>query len=526
MDFLIRMSERNGVPIWPEGRLLENSAVIAGILIFLFCIIRLAWMSGLSETELIKFIPDDAFYYLVLAKNFSIERRWTFDGQAPASGFHLLWGYLLAAVFTALPTITWKAVFVAMGVLGCAAYSIAAFLVACTVRRLVGAPSVCGVVFVFLGASSIIQPVMLMEAPLVTLFSALLFFIAFHETSCVRVAYILFAAAVGFLGMLSRSDFGLLPLILLCVSAFLRAPRMARVSLSALLGALIGLVFVIIHTYSLSGELAPASAQIKNHWAQVDGISIRPGYKILLALVVPSFRCWEEGLQGQYGFLLLLILLGVCVYVALTHENRRSIFTACISVVLLIVGYLFFYRYNGALQIWYAVNFLVPLSVLFGIAASVVCFRWPTLAVFTVFVLSIYSWCLSISAPWPWQSSMLKGGLYLKEHPVEGVVGAWNAGIISYFSERHIVNLDGLVNDEILQYVKSDRFSDYVAERQISYIMDFPLMLSNAVSESHGYSDGKLLSCLAVGHKIPSASPAEQFGGELTLYRVRYGCLR
>lgn len=505
----------------------RSSAGVAGMLVFLFSIGRLFWLANLSDSELIKFIPDDAFYYLVLAKNFALELRWTFDRQAPASGFHLLWGYLLVAIFSVFPAITWKTIFFAMGVLGSIAYSVAASLVAATVKKIIGVSAVFGVVFVFLGGSAINQSVMLMEAPLVSLFAAALFFIVFREADRVEARHVLFAGTVGLLGMLSRSDFGLLPLVLFCVSAFVfRDSRMTRVTLSALLGAIIGLALVVAHTYGLSGELAPASAQMKNHWAQVDGISIKPGYTILLALAVPFIRLGGEGLQSQYAFLSLFALLGLALYVAITHKNRKKIFAACVSGVLVIVCYLFFYRYNGALQVWYGASFLVPLSLLFGVATSALCFRLPLLAVLAVFILSAYSWCLSLNAPWPWQSSMLKGGLYLKEHPVEGPVGAWNAGVISYFSGRQIVNLDGLVNDEILRYAKSGRLSDYVAERQITYIMDFPFMLSSVFSASHGYSDGKLNSCLIVEHEIPTASPVEQFGGELTLYKVRHDCLR
>lgn len=529
LGFLIKMSvqiESNKAIILRKDRLLENSTGIVGVLIFLFCIGRLFWLADFPDAELIKFVPDDAFYYIVLAKNFSLVQRWTFDGQAPASGFHLLWGYLLAAIFAVFPAITWKILFVVTGVFGSVAYSVAASLVAATLKKLIGVSAVYGVVFVFLGGSSITQPAMLMEAPLVSLFAAALFYIACREVDRVGAGHMLFAGAVGLLGMLSRSDFGLLPLILFCVSVSLRNQRMTQVTLSALLGAVIGLALVVAHTYWLSGELAPASAQMKSHWAQVDGASIKPGYKILLALAVPFFSPWEEGLQSQYGFLVLLTLLGFAMYVALTHKNRRKIFPIFISAVFVIAGYLFLYRHNGALQIWYGASFLVPLSLLFGVATSALCFRLPLLAVLLLSILSAYSWRISLNAPWPWQSSMLKGGLYLKKYPIEGSVGAWNAGIISWFSERQIVNLDGLVNDEVLQYAKSGRLSDYVAKLQITYVMDFPFMLSSVFSASHGYSDGKLNSCLIIEYEIPSASPAEQFGGKLTLYKVRDNCLR
>src|SRR5882672_11990704 len=48
------------------------------------------------------FVPDDAFYYLVLAKHFAQLGRWTFDGTTNTTGFHLLHPYGLALVYKLL----------------------------------------------------------------------------------------------------------------------------------------------------------------------------------------------------------------------------------------------------------------------------------------------------------------------------------------------------------------------------------------------------------------------------------------
>lgn len=502
------------------------SASFAGMLVFIFCMGRLVWLACLPDIDLIKFVPDDAFYYLILAKNFALEQRWTFDGHAPASGFHLLWAYLLAGVYFVFPHIGWQSLFIVSGVVCGIAFSAAAYFVAATVTRLVGGATVHGVILVFLGSSSIIQPALMMESSFAILSASALFFIVFCTGSLVSVREVLLIASIGILGMLSRSDFGLLPLVMFCVAAFaFRDPGKVRLAFSALLGSIIGLVIVIAHTYWLSGELAPSSAQMKSHWAQVDGLSFRPGYEILLALALPFFKPVQSEWYTQFGTLLLLAFLGMALFVSLTHHNRKNIFGAYITAVTVIAGYLLFYRHNGALQVWYAGAFLVPFSILFGVSLSVMGGRWPVPVACLVLVIAVYSLSLSMEAPWQWQSSMLRGGIYLKEHPVKGLVGSWNAGIISYFSQQPIVNLDGLVNDDVLVYAKNGQLSEYVVERKIEYIMDFPFMLSDFFSESHGYGDGRLLACLSPEYKIPTSLPAEQFGGELTLYKVRGDCL-
>lgn len=513
--------------MWREIKLQWDGASLVGVLVFIFCMGRLVALACLPGIELIKFVPDDAFYYLILAKNFALQQSWTFDGFAPASGFHLLWAYLLAGIFFVFPHISWQSLFIVAGVAGSIAFSAAAYFTAATVTRLAGGAAAYGVVFVFLGSASIVQPALMMETPFAVFFAAALFFMVFRTGPFAGSRLMLLAVAIGILGMLSRSDFGLLPLVLFCVTAFaVHDPGRARLALSALLGSMIGLAIVVAHTYWLSGELAPASAQMKSHWAQVDGMSIRPGYEILLTLAMPFFKPEQAGWQGQYDILMLLVFLGLALYVALTHHNRKNILGAYVSAVIVIAGYLLFYRHNGALQVWYAGAFLVPFAILLGVSLSVLGRRWPVPLACAVLMVAVYSLSLSMQAPWPWQRSMLRGGIYLKEYSVKGIVGAWNAGIISYFSGRPIVNLDGLVNDDVLPYVKSGRLSDYVAARQIDHVMDFPLMLTGMFAKSHGYSDGRLLACLRPEQKISAVSPEEKFGGELTLYKVERDCLR
>jgi hypothetical protein len=64
----------------------------------------------------------------------------------------------------------------------------------------------------------------------------------------------------------------------------------------------------------------------------------------------------------------------------------------------------------------------------------------------------------------------------------EATIGAWNSGIIGYFADRAVVNLDGVVNNSIYRYKverRSTDFSaimDYVRGRQINYLTDYEYM--------------------------------------------------
>ncbi len=42
----------------------------------------------------------------------------------------------------------------------------------------------------------------------------------------------------------------------------------------------------------------------------------------------------------------------------------------------------------------------------------------------------------------------------------------------TYMSEKKVINLDGLVNNAVVPYLKERRLWDYIEEREIAYIVD------------------------------------------------------
>jgi hypothetical protein len=57
--------------------------------------------------------------------------------------------------------------------------------------------------------------------------------------------------------------------------------------------------------------------------------------------------------------------------------------------------------------------------------------------------------------------------------PEDSKIGAWNAGIYGYYSGRTVINLDGLINEEIARYVRQGRVNwPYWLDRHIDYLVD------------------------------------------------------
>jgi hypothetical protein len=81
---------------------------------------------------------------------------------------------------------------------------------------------------------------------------------------------------------------------------------------------------------------------------------------------------------------------------------------------------------------------------------------------------------------YPRQAHALDLAEWLKiKTPPSAVVGTMNSGIVGYFSERQVVNLDGVVNHRLGEFRKTrtswtiDDLVDYLKLEKIEYIADF-----------------------------------------------------
>ena len=124
-----------------------------------------------------------------------------------------------------------------------------------------------------------------------------------------------------------------------------------------------------------------------------------------------------------------------------------------------------------------------------------------------------------------YQEPMVRGGLYLKEHPELKPSGAWNAGIVSYFAGGDVVNLDGLVNDSIGAYTGTNSTAKYVGLRGMHSIYDSGVMFRRPMAIRGGYADGTLRGCLDVDNLFADDPLNGKLLGEpFVLYRVKPGC--
>jgi hypothetical protein len=500
-----------------------------------------------SDGNLVKMIPDDAFYYLVPARNFATLGRWTFDGVEPSSGFHLLWGYLLAGFFHFAPHATLHTIFMVFGTLQVLLLTLAACLLALTATRLLGAGVFPGLAIVFFSAACLQQEGGLMESALdIAASSATLFLLA---RKSLRLTWSIAAGAflLGIVLMLSRSDSGLLAFVLLLATFALGIRRKIESSVpkaASLLfaGALCGLFLTLLHTHLVSGNWIQASALQKVFWAQVAGRKFKPAFDISVSFFNPLFGSrvlffpdlWStpQVISAGRAIKMLILLLMVWGVVQILRAKRPGSTKGLLaSMLVVLLGYFVLYSQDAAVQGWYVGNFVAPVALLAAASSSYFASRAGAACVSLYVgaaILSVTGILFSLNPTMRWQEAMYQTGIYLHAHPETTPVGSFNAGIIGFFAEGGVTNLDGLINDSILPYAKRDRLAAYMGRRNIRYIAESPFVLYDPLYQKEGgYTNGQLLHCLTSAADLFPNDPDNNWqDGRIQLFRFDLTCLQ
>jgi len=277
-----------------------------------------------------------------------------------------------------------------------------------------------------------------------------------------------------------------------------------------LMGAMFGVAIVFLHNYLFTGLALQSSALMKSHWMKGE-INFYPlflgGVGLLFLLLIPIFA----------GKLTKMIQV----------SDMQSLLA--LSAFLAWVGYGIFYSKNSDIQPWYSANILFSIFIFF-------CALWisiqhgrmenfqlmPHILFALIFAFAFLQTAFRTypvnerNSEWIHQQAFLEAGKYLHDHPLDGKIGAWNAGIVNYYQGGEVVNLDGLVNNDIYAYAIKDSSFDYLQKVNVRYIIDFDIMFRKDVIERSGYDDPRLLENLL---------PVKKFGkypvaGNLILYEI------
>lgn len=416
---------------------------------------------------------DDAYYYLLTAWNFTRLGFPSFDGLHPTNGVQLLWYWLVLILAQVAPTKS-SLLFLAMTL--CFLFNAAGQLVIWGLAERLNRPMLglyMASFWFFLTFGSEFYSTG-MENSL----HAFVFWLVIWQTIALltepdgprKNTRFIFLTVLLVLNVWARLDAAIFSsiLYLYCLLKLDRPLNYKYILASGLL-ALAGLIIQLTAFYQMGGTWLPVSSLVKqsradwSHLSQLAAARLIPAVILLvpLELLIARYTRPITALRGVWYSLLLGVILHLLVTMGI---NAYILFLWYLSPPFVFVTISLAYFADGLAQI---VSNFAPVTR--RILPPAVCLPLILLAIFFFYVrLTIYI---------PTYKLGYQTALWASEHlPAEARLGSWNAGILGYFSERPVINLDGLINDaDYYNRVITGPlpWPEYVRQQEIDYIIDY-----------------------------------------------------
>jgi hypothetical protein len=424
-------------------------------------------------------ITDDASYYMTTARNIANGEGMSFDGIHPANGFHPLWLVVLVPLFFLHepPETMIRLVALLQTVLLSLAYLV---FVRTQARlfslRTAALSGILFVYFVFLPCINGMESALLVSLIVVMYSYALR--IARSELNSPRAA--LFGIILGFV-LLARLDMIFIPLVLLgCFAGpILNRQTRSRTLTVMLVGgiATCGVVApYLAFNYWKFGAVVPISGALKSSFPHL-AVS-RGTFDRTAAIGIANLA--SAGLA--IGWSLWGIIRVPGPRATLNQEFYRASTTVFAWAVTLHFLYVVLFMKWGVFG-WYFVTY--PLFAIVLVTASVeralkstIMLKIPALYGITAAAL-----CFCVIAreqtrnPFPnnggWHTPVYDAAVWARDNtPEEAVFAMTDCGHFAFFSERRVINLDGLANNMDFQRTLAEQhLSRYLRENHVDFLV-------------------------------------------------------
>ncbi len=462
-------------------------------------------------------VLDDAYYYFQVARNFAAHAWATFDGIHATSGIQLLWGLILfglALVFNERIALLHAALVLSALLNGFAGVLLWRF------GRKLYAP-VLGELAVLIWAGFMfgLRPTMMgMEYPLhITIIIAMiaLWWGIFSQPQSISLRKIVVLGILLTLNYWTRLDSAVYSLLILLavVAAVWRAAVgwSLRLKLLVVIAGIpaVGAIGYVAANLVLAGTLLPISGLVKSlyaarHFAAYGWLTALAGHvfwwleiQARPILDVVSSILLSGQVYEPVSLLVIGTVLGASfwagrqIYVERFENPRRYRFTQFLAllwlfgaahavVVVVTIGHFAHITQHywgwlfGTWCLWAAVVVELALSKI-----QVPRVRRMTAALGLTALVAMHVWVgtgfyLQELEPNLNTRRLVTAAWINANLPADARIGAWNAGVLGYFSDRTVVNLDGLANDrQYLEFMASGApLQLYLRRERINYIVD------------------------------------------------------
>jgi hypothetical protein len=449
--------------------------------VFSICIYRLPLSAYVEDLNV-----DDSFYYYVIARNFARGLFSTFDGINRTNGYHPLFAWLLIPVFALIKDPV-TAIRVAK------LEEIAFLAIAAAFAMIAGQKAgwrlpATLIIPVVLFSKSAFYPGVEVSV-LVVLLSALMLLLCclFQNPNnplvwagvAVDCALLPWARLEGVAASLTAAG------LILGYLLWRRVP-VYRGVIAVWAASIGGIVVYFIYNRVAFGTMVPVSGQMKSYWSQLQ-FAQEGGFH--LARNVQTFLVHRNHMSLAVVLCLGIVALSWCTP-GYRHKTNAANHSIDAFVLILAASYAARLAFSMvSLNIiydtsWYYAPAYLLLILMIPLAISRYFMVLPergwefltaTAALAAVAVAIYPSRQLAI---WQgpvrstWGEASYEGAEWMNVHlPPGAVIGSSDSGIIGYFSNHTVVNLDGLVNSkQYLSAVKHQSVQSFIEREHVEYL--------------------------------------------------------
>ncbi len=513
------------------------SVLLAGLVLRL----TLAWLP--TATLVQKTLPDDAFYYLTIARNVAQGQGVTLNGLEPTNGFHPLWAMLLLLPYRLFQTDADLPLHLSL-TLGALLDVLTVYWVARIVHSLTQSRAA-ALVSALLYA---LTPTLAMEAVngLETSLATTLYAAAFcfyltrvrNATGDTLRSYLALGGLGGLL-VLARTDTALL-LVFLAIDLLFILRQKIRRKLPHLLAALA--VFIVVlapwlwwnwRTFgSLMQSSGVAFPTLTRSYVLADGLLsptfVRRATPFVNLAGQLLWRYSGLGWTVLLAGLLLARILRPWLRGPLSLDLRARLLPLWPAVLAALTVLLLHTFYRWYPRSWYFVPLAFAAALLTGVGAASVeqtlrqttfANRWlpAALAVGLVAVLALQGIREWRTGFYPWQKHMFDAAHWVANNTEPpAVIGAFNAGLMSYYSQRTTLNLDGVTSWSALAALRNRRLLDFMAAQGVDYLVDYEGYILDTYWPYYGQDPARYWQLEAV------LSPEYPPYGAVAVYRLTF----
>jgi len=419
---------------------------------------------------------DDAYYYILIARNYVELSFLTFDGVNPTNGFHPLWLLILVMLYQVIGAdASLQTQILSIQLLEAGFYLGSISLSAIFAFKLQQQNN--PLKYLFLGSLVVLllpHYNSLFFLGMETTVATFIWLVLLYAIITQRIMAIAVLLPLLFLARLDTLIFIIAPLVLLLLIQHKQVQQKIIIMTPLILTVLTYLIW----NYLFFGHLKPISGVLKSSfpWPTIHfSYLLDP---VLLNLSTHNYLAMVTYPNITVLTVILIVTLVIAIWSFKHIPQARYLMFGLITVsILLILNFLLFQKWHKQIEIWYLV---LPSLLIISLFIYTLAGLFDNQNILKAAILLVFVCCTPIHLYNTFQVSA--SGYFAVLNPLinfinnetdeNTVLAATEGGIVAFFADRRYVNLDGLVNSFAYQKaIKEQGLLAFLQRNNVHYLL-------------------------------------------------------